>query len=136
MPFLRWNPSFSIGVEAFDVEHQELMRMINDLHQDLQAGKGQDAGQAIVTRLIDYTAVHFAHEEAELQRHGYPQRRLHREQHEKLKARVAEFHARLTHGQNSLIAIEMLRFLKTWLEKHIQSEDRHYGAFLNAKGIH
>lgn len=135
MAFLNWNPAFSIGVEAFDNEHRGLIQLINDLHSNMQAAKGRDVLDSILDKLIAYTLEHFEHEEIMLKRHGYPQLREHCEQHQRLKQKVGEFRNRLSIGYHGLIAIEMLRFLKTWLERHIQQEDKAYAVFLNSKGI-
>jgi hemerythrin-like metal-binding protein len=135
MAFLNWGPNFSVGVAAFDREHQGLMAIINELHDKMQSGQGKEVVGAIVKRLIDYTIRHFEHEEVELKKHGYPQLRDHQAQHDALKQKVSEFHNRLTIGYNGLITIEMLRFLKSWLETHIQQEDKAYGLFLNGKGV-
>lgn len=135
MAFLNWTGDFSVGVAAFDREHMGLIAIINELHENMQAGQGKDVVGTVIKKLIDYTGRHFEHEEIELRRHGYPLLREHHAQHEALKAKVGEFHNRLTIGFSGLIAIEMLRFLKTWLQQHIQQEDKQYGRFLNGKGI-
>jgi hemerythrin len=135
MAFFTWNPAFSVGVPAFDREHMGLIQMINDLHGAMRDGKGKDALDGTVAKLIDYTTKHFDHEEAELKKHGYPKLREHCQQHEDLKLRVREFRNRLTIGYNGLITVEMARFLKTWLEQHILREDMHYSHFLSSKGI-
>jgi hemerythrin-like metal-binding protein len=135
MAFLNWNPGFSVGVNTFDQEHKGLIALINELHDKMHAGQGKEVLGAILKKLIDYTVRHFEHEEIELKRHGYPQLREHQAQHDKLKQKVTEFHNRLTIGYNGLIAIETLKFLKSWLEQHIQQEDKAYGRFLNSKGV-
>ncbi|GAA0533550.1 hemerythrin-like metal-binding protein [Rhizomicrobium palustre] len=136
MAFLNWSQSFSVGVKAFDDEHKGLMAIINELHDKLQAGKGKDVLASILDKLIRYTVEHFQHEEAELKRLGYPKFREHQAQHEKLKVKVTEFRNRLTIGYNGLIAIEMMKFLKSWLEQHILHDDKAYGNHLNSKGLH
>ena len=135
MAFLNWGPHLSVGVAAFDREHQGLIAIINELHDKMQAGQGKDVLAGLLKRLIDYTINHFEHEELELKNHAYPQLRDHQAQHAALRQKVREFHNRLTIGYNGLIAVEMLRFLKSWLETHIQQEDRAYGRYLNGEGI-
>jgi hemerythrin len=135
MAFLYWGPQLSLGVSTFDDEHMGLIAVINELHDSMQAGQGKDVLGKILDKLIDYTVRHFEHEEIELTRHGYPQLREHKSQHEKLKQKVAEFKNRLSIGYSGLIAVEMLKFLKTWLEQHIQQEDKAYAKFLNGKEV-
>lgn len=135
MAFLNWHPGLSVGVKAFDQEHMKLISLINELHDSMQSGKGKDILGSVLNKLVDYTATHFDREEAEFKRLGYPHLRAHQQQHEKLKQKVGEFRNRLSIGYNGLITIEMLRFLKAWLEQHIQREDKLYGKFMNGKGI-
>jgi len=136
MAFLTWTPAYSVGVDAFDREHVRLMEMINALHDGMHTGKAKAALDKVMEELISYTVHHFEHEERELLKHGYPQLRAHKEQHKELRAHVMEFRNRLTLGFNGAVAIEMSRFLRAWLLRHIQDEDREYGRFLNAKGIY
>ena len=35
----------------------------------------------------------------------------------------------------TLLALELLRYLKEWLARHIQQDDKKYGVFLNGKGV-
>jgi hemerythrin-like metal-binding protein len=135
MAFLNWGPHLSVGVAAFDQEHQGLVAIINELHDKMQSGQGKDVLGGLLKRLIDYTITHFEHEESALKQHGYPLLREHQAQHQALKTRVTEFHNRLSIGYNGLITVEMLRFLRSWLEQHIRQEDRAYGRYLNSKGI-
>jgi hemerythrin len=34
-----------------------------------------------------------------------------------------------------MVTVTVMSFLKDWLVKHIQGEDKKYGVFLNKKGI-
>ena len=34
-----------------------------------------------------------------------------------------------------MLSMEVMNFLKNWLVKHIMGTDKHYGPYLNAKGV-
>jgi len=134
MSFLQWNESYSVQVESFDQQHQTLFRTINELHDALRAGHGKDLVGTVLQRLIDYTASHFAAEEAVLERNGYPELATHRAAHKALVSQVLKFQKDFKAGSPG-VAIELMQFLQKWLNEHIQNTDKKYGAFLNGKGI-
>jgi hemerythrin-like metal-binding protein len=134
MAFMKWTYKFSTGVAVYDAEHKTLFSLINNLH-DSMTGVGDARLSEILDGVVNYTIQHFDHEERVLALRNYPGLEDHKRQHELLKAKVQAFRDTLSSG-NSQIYIALLRFIKQWLLKHIQKEDKAYSAFLNAKGVH
>ncbi len=64
---LQWDPSFSVGHEAMDLQHRSIFMLIEELRE--QDGPSLDAAQrqAILSSLTEYTLKHFAQEEALLE---------------------------------------------------------------------
>jgi hemerythrin len=60
----------------------------------------------------------------------YPGLTAHRTKHDDLTRQVEDFVARYERGESSL-NIQLLNFLRDWLTKHIQVEDRQYGPWIN-----
>jgi hemerythrin-like metal-binding protein len=83
----------------------------------------------ILDRLVQYTITHFAQEERLLQQHGYPDLAAHKVAHEALKKKVREFQSEFQAG-TAVISIELMHFLRNWLEKHIQGTDMRYSPLL------
>jgi hemerythrin-like metal-binding protein len=131
---ISWSPALSVGVQRFDDQHRVLVGMINDLHQAMADGKGNQVLQPTLQRLRAYVATHFADEEALLEGHGYPGLAGHAEQHRLLAEKVDRFQQEYRAGK-VLLSLELMAFLKAWLEDHIKVADAAYGAFLNSKGI-
>ena len=134
MSLLQWNDSYSVHVTSFDQQHQTLFRTINELHDALRAGHGREAAGKVLQRLIDYTASHFAAEEAVMERNGYPELVAHRAAHKALVTQVLKFQKDFEAGKPS-VGLELMPFLQKWLSEHIQQTDKKYGPFLNEKGI-
>jgi len=42
MDLISWDPSFNVDVEVIDKQHQMLVKMINELHDSMLAGKDKD----------------------------------------------------------------------------------------------
>ena len=133
MSFLQWSDRYSVGITSFDRQHQQLIILINQLHDGMTQGKGNDILGPILDKLVEYTTLHFKAEEAALQRHGYPQLQQHIAEHKKLTDQVIDFRNKFHSGQVR-ISVQVMQFLKDWLLNHIQSTDRLYGAFLQEHG--
>lgn len=131
MPFLTWNDKVhGVGVQRFDQEHQKLFAIINELHDAMRAGQGRLKVADILGRLTKYTVEHFAGEEAAMRAANYPGAASHAAEHAKLKNQVKTFLAELEAGK-SMVTIELMNFLRDWLERHIQQSDRQYKTHLS-----
>lgn len=134
MALLTWKDEYSVGVKQFDDEHKRLIGLINDLHAAMLASRSQEVVQDVLRKLVQYTDIHFRHEEETFAKAGYPESAQHKAQHNTLRAQVMEFvHDGREH--NAHLSIDVLKFLKQWLLDHIEKNDKAYGPFLNAKGI-
>ncbi len=87
---------------------------INELHNAMSSGKGKLALEGILNGLAGYATSHFASEEEEIVRHGYPDYE-------------AQGRVPLSH--------EVSDFLSNWLNKHIAGTDKQYSSFMNGVGV-
>lgn len=134
MPLFVWNPSYSVKVKRFDEDHQQLFSIINELHEGMKAGRGQDALHGVLIRLLRYTERHFTAEEGVMRQLNYPQLAMHVEQHRKFTAKIKEVAEQYQAGTVGL-SIEILGFLTKWLSQHIVAVDKQYSDLMNAKGL-
>jgi hemerythrin len=135
MPLMKWDSSqFSVRVQKFDGDHKHLFTMVNDLYDAMQGGKGKAVLHQVLLGLVGYTQQHFAAEEVAMQRTGFPGMPAHVDEHRKLTAKVQAFLHEFEAG-NALISIDLLMFLRDWLEKHIKVTDKQYAAHLVASGM-
>ena len=134
MALLTWNDSFSVKVRQFDDQHKKLVGMVNDLHDAMKEGKGKEVLEKILNGLIQYTSTHFAEEERLMKQHGYPDYEQHKKEHNQLVLQVLDLQKNHKEGK-AILTQSVMTFLKDWLQKHIQGEDKNYGPFLNGKGI-
>jgi hemerythrin len=134
MALLEWKDSFSVSIPKFDDQHKKLISLINDLHAAMGAGKGKEVLGKIFAELIEYTKSHFADEEAEFKKYNYPETFFHQKEHEKLTNDVVKYYNEFTAGK-ATISIEIMNFLKNWLQNHIMGTDKKYSSYLKAKGV-
>ena len=134
MALMEWSSAISVNVQKFDDQHKKLVDLVNQLHDGMKAGQGVAMLGNVLQSLINYTATHFADEEKMMQAQGYPEYAKHKAEHDKLVGQVLDLQKKFQSG-TAMLTMTVMSFLKDWLVKHIQGEDKKYGVFMNAKGI-
>jgi len=133
MALITWSPQHSVGVERLDKEHSVLVDVLNDLHAAMKKGSAEDATEHLFWNLLEYTRSHFCSEETMMTRTGYPGLADHRATHSQLMKKIENYRKRIDRGKLS-IDLDMLDFLRDWLIRHIQCEDRDLGRWMNEHG--
>jgi hemerythrin-like metal-binding protein len=134
MALLTWQDKYSVGIRQIDDQHKQLITMINDLNDAMLAGKGKDVLMQVLNKLATYCVSHFAVEEKLFDTHAYPETADHKEKHHKMTSKVKALMGEVQSGK-STISIEVMNFLKNWLDKHILETDMKYSPYLISKGV-
>src|SRR3954465_3309336 len=129
-----WSNTYSVGIGSVDGQHQNLFALARELHSAMMAGQGKASLTRILDRLVQYTAVHFAHEERLMRLHDYPDTAAHKAEHDGLTKQVAKFQDDFNAGRVT-ITIQLLSFLKDWLEKHIKGSDLRYAPHMKDRAV-
>ncbi|MGH2271304.1 bacteriohemerythrin [Anaerohalosphaeraceae bacterium U12dextr] len=129
MGFIQWQDSFSVGVPAMDIQHKQLVAMVNQLYEAMRTSKGDAVVQTILPSLVQYTKTHFNSEEKLMHEAGYPDIAAHQALHHKLAMQVGDLMDKIKSGK-MVPTVSVATFLKDWLVNHIQGQDKHYGAFI------
>jgi hemerythrin len=135
MSFMEWTDRYSVGVAIFDDEHKKLIAIINALNEAITAGIDTSALQRVSDSLIEYTLMHFRHEEMYFDDWAYPDAAKHIAIHAQLRRQVFEFRKQILEKESAQLGAAMATFLRDWLSNHILVEDRKYGEFLYQKGL-
>ncbi len=77
---------------------------------------------------------HFAAEEANFVKYGYPAYEGHKAEHDKLVATCLDLQKKF-HAGEAEITGDTAGFVVGWLTDHIPNIDKKYGPFLNEKGV-
>jgi hemerythrin-like metal-binding protein len=120
-----WNNSYSVGITSIDAQHQNLFAMGRELHTAMSNGQGKASLAKILDRLVQYTSVHFAHEERLMRLADYPELAEHTAEHALLTKKVAQFQKDFEAGR-AVMTVQLLQFLKDWLHHHINGSDQKY----------
>jgi hemerythrin len=134
MAQFNWDSTYSVKVKRFDDDHRQLFRLLNQLHEGMLAGRGQQVLQTVLDDLLRYTEKHFTAEETIMKTAGYAQLPAHIDQHRRFTGKIKDVSAKYKAGSIGM-TIEVLDFLTGWLKQHIIGVDQRYSDFLNAKGV-
>jgi hemerythrin len=131
MALMTWGPQLSVGIKQIDDQHKKLIEIVNKLNDAMVAGHGRGLIGPTLTELVKYTQYPFATEERLMSLHGYEHTAEHKAEHAKLLRDVGDFKGRFDAG-NSMLSIELLRFLRDWLKGHIAGSDTKLAKCLSA----
>jgi hemerythrin len=130
---IAWTEEMRVGVELVDNQHKRLIELINSVENSLKLGQGRAIQGNLLRALAEYAKFHFSDEEALMQRIGYPELELQKEQHASFIWKVLEFNdGFLKH--DALLGVEMMSYLKDWTVTHILQSDGRIGRFLESQG--
>lgn len=132
MSLIAWSNDYSVQVAMFDRQHQELFRLVNELHDAMSQGRSKDVMQRVLHGLVKYTQTHFADEERAMRECAYPEYQKHSAEHEKFTREVERFVDDYEQGRAAL-SISVIDFLCDWLRNHIASSDKRYSIALAAR---
>lgn len=75
MSLLEWKPEYSVGIASMDFEHQKMIRMINEIYDELLHHKDADSIEQFLGDIHAAINAHFALEERMMRNAGYTDRK-------------------------------------------------------------
>ena len=84
MTLLQWKPNYSLGVPSVDLEHRELIGMINTVYSQMGNEAEPDVIEACLEDIYAGIASHFALEERHMREAAYAEYAAHKDEHEEL----------------------------------------------------
>lgn len=134
MALLEWSNEYSVDVQSIDKQHMKLFVMLNALHDAMKSGTGSKLAPEILKSLVQYTREHFSNEESLMIRAHYPAFASHKAEHDKLTGEVVKMVRDFEAGK-TVLSMDLLEFLRQWLQAHIAACDKKYTAHLQVAGI-
>jgi len=135
MAYIEWSEEFSVNVREIDAHHKKLVEKINLLHQSLLDNKGSEAQKSIVAGMVEYAEFHFTAEEKLMLRHNFPDYQRHKAEHGKFTEMALDLRKRIDNS-GFVLTLEILSFLKSWLQDHILVSDKKYSRHFNLNGVY
>lgn len=131
---IEWTEDLAVGSKEIDDQHKELFRMINQMLEACNQGKGKEVLEEILGFLEKYVVTHFGTEERLMQQYNYPDYPSHKNHHEQFIKSFMDLKKEMTTtGPGTHIVIMTNRTVVGWLNSHIRNVDKLLGAFLKDK---
>ena len=122
------------GVPAFDEEHQDLARMLNELCIAIDEDNFERMGKLFET-FRDAMFGHFAHEEQVMRDTAYPGYEQHLQEHSNLMKELDETGQHLSNVRDKDMDMFLVNHLSYILLGHIMTTDALYMPYFKEKGI-
>jgi hemerythrin-like metal-binding protein len=122
---ITWNSSLETGHRQIDLQHQELIELINEAEAGQAAGRDPEVLQDVMPRLMAYVLFHFATEDGLMTQSGVntAHATAHRQAHQEFADRVSAMKSSIDAGESGLLA-PLVIYLQNWLVEHIMKTDR------------
>ena len=141
MAYIEMDASLFVGHDIIDQDHQGLIDAVNTLvdtlfsaEEDLSASRRRARADIALATLRSRTEQHFGNEQWIMENAEYPARASHAQQHAQLLADLDAFASHFSgpHGDSAAHAV---RFLREWLEFHIQAWDKPLAQWLAERDV-
>ncbi|HEX7374590.1 MAG TPA: bacteriohemerythrin [Steroidobacteraceae bacterium] len=129
MSLLEWRDDFRIGIAEVDHEHQELIRLINELHAALGADRSQERVEEFLGEIFARISAHFALEEKDMQARRYLEFAAHKTDHERLLDDIRDIMDE--HSDHGVLDEQAFsNSLAAWFGDHFKTYDARLHGFL------
>jgi hemerythrin-like metal-binding protein len=132
MNFTVWTNEMGVGVVVLDDDHKKLIGIINQLHFEMEEAHDKKVLGAVLDQFVEYSKAHFSRDQSLLFQAGYPDAPEHEMEHEWFIHEISALTERFASAPAATLDMELMKFLRNWLDSHVESADRKYGPFLNA----
>jgi hemerythrin len=123
MALIEWRADFATGVAEVDHEHQELVELINALHDQLQGGADPDATGAFLGEVFAKISAHFALEETVMRKHHYDEYAAHKAEHEALLDQIRDIMDDQEAGAYADAETALATAVRDWFINHFKTKD-------------
>jgi hemerythrin-like metal-binding protein len=122
---ITWTAEYDTGIRQIDLQHQELVELINEAMQAHASGNGASVIEPILLRLKTYVLFHFGTEESLLNGPAIPpdHAAAHRAAHKQFTDHVADMKRAVDAGDTEALP-KLLDYLQHWLLDHILKTDK------------
>jgi hemerythrin-like metal-binding protein len=132
---LIWNDELhSIGIASLDSQHQEIVKLVNQIADTVAKGPISGAMVPLVNDLIRVSQAHFTLEQELMEKYGFPDLQNHVVEHLELLQQLKNLYEDIVGSKRERAGL-ISAFLCDWTEIHILKSDKMLGNFLIAKGL-
>ncbi|MDO9010420.1 MAG: hemerythrin family protein [Gallionella sp.] len=131
---LDWNESLSMFIPEIDAQHQNFIRLINELNEAIIGRMDIEEIKRRMQSILDDAAMHFAHEEVLFKEWGYPGAEEHAQRHVQAMQFFRKIMEEFGRDRTEYEWIEAGLKVKQALIGHLLAEDIKYRDYRVAQG--
>ena len=122
MTLLKWKPAYSLAIPSVDLEHREMIALINQCYERMAENADEAAVEEFLGEIHSGISAHFALEEQEMRKAAYPEYEAHKDDHEDLLDQIRDMMDLF--DQDPDAGLEVLReSLSDWFGRHFATFD-------------
>jgi len=126
MTELTWNEGMSVGIDAIDDDHKQIIAILAKLTSTHRAQISNQVIEDIFLQLEKYVISHFSREEALLEKACYENITAHKASHKNFVEQLPELKQQWLTEDNLACSERITTFLNHWIVDHILEEDFDY----------
>ncbi len=123
MALIEWRDEFNTGIADVDHEHQELVELINQLHDQIHADGSKDQVAAFLGEVFARISAHFALEETIMRKHRYDEYEAHKAEHEALLDQIRDIMDDYEAGAYTDADEALATAVRDWFVNHFKTKD-------------
>jgi hemerythrin len=123
MALIEWRKEYQTGIAEVDHEHQELVEIINELHEQIGSGASRDTVSSFLGEVFAKISAHFALEETVMRKHGYDEYADHKADHEKLLDDLRDIMDDFEAGAGTDYKQALAVAVRDWFVNHFKTKD-------------
>ncbi len=132
---IRWGREYEINLTIIDQQHKKWIDFINKLYRMFKSGETSNSLKEYIKELLEYTDYHFGFEEKYLSDFNCDKTEEHKKSHELFIDTIKRHQQEFSEG-NLDSAYKLMIFLKSWVKRHIQIDDKGYVNCFKSNGLH
>ena len=122
MTLLRWKPAYSLAIPSVDLEHREMIGLINECYERLVKGADAQDISGFLGEIHCGISAHFALEEQTMRKANYSEYDPHKADHEKLLDEIRDLMDEFEIDPESGAEI-LKKSLADWFGRHFSTFD-------------
>lgn len=126
MAELIWNEGMSVGIDAIDEDHKQIIAILTKLTSTHSGKISKQIIEGVFLELEQYVLLHFAREEALLEKACYEDILAHKASHQKFVDQLPVLKQQWLTEDNLACSERITAFLHHWIVNHILEEDFDY----------
>lgn len=122
MPLLEWKDEFALGIPSVDHEHQELIRLVNETHEQVSREPSEFTVGDFLGEIYAKISAHFALEEKMMCEQNYDEYLDHKADHERLLDEIRDIMDYIE-NESEFDEETFSTKLSNWFSEHFKTKD-------------